>query len=188
MNKKTKPVKRKNTRIRKNSFIFIGSILLCVVIAGVSWFMIRDSYSSDVSDPADISTPEILIPTTDVEIPFAQILDQLLQTSNRITGLKINQTLLSLAGLNQTVDTIMESQNQISCLCHSLAERDSGVPESEENITLFSEISQLNETLNTHSDKILEVKKQRDISALESLLNETMSLQNGIIERLEKIS
>jgi hypothetical protein len=158
------------------------------VIASVSWFMVRPSDSSDLPDPSDLSSSELSTSTTSVKTPFTQTLDQLIQTSNRITGLKINQTLLSLSGLNQSVTTIMDNQKLIIDRCDELSKKSSDIPESDENATLFSEINQLNVNLDSNCTNILEAKKQRDLSALESLLSETAMLQNTIIERLEMIT
>lgn len=188
MNRKEKPTKRKNNSVRKKILILIGSILLCIVIAGVSCFIFRASDSSNLPDPSDLSSSEISTPTTGVETPFTQTLDQLIQTSNRITGLKINQTLLSLSGLNQAVTTIMDNQKQIIARCHELSETTADIPESDENMTLFSEINQLNKNLDSNCDQILEAKKQRDLTALEALLSDTANLQNGIIDALEQVS
>lgn len=187
MNRKKKPTKRKNNNVRKKILIFIGSILLCIVIAAVSWFMLRSSNSSDLPDPSNLSSSAISTPTTSVETTFTQTLDQLIQTSNRITGLKINQTLLSLSGLNQSVTTIMDNQKLIIARCDALSEKAADIPESDENTTLFSEISQLNKNLDSNCNMILEAKKQRDLTALETLLNDTANLQNAIIQALEKI-
>lgn len=187
MNRKKKPTKRKNNSLRKKILIRIGSILLCIMIAGVSCFVLRSSDSSDLPDPSDLGSSEISTPTTSVETTFAQTLDQLIQTSNRITGLKINQTLLSLSGLNQSVTTIMDNQKMIITRCDELSEKAVDIPESDENTTLFSEISQLNENLDSNCDMIIEAKKNRNLTSLETLLSDTAILQNAIIQALEKI-
>ncbi|WP_303871015.1 hypothetical protein [Acetobacterium wieringae] len=188
MNRKKKPARRKNNSVRKKVLILIGGILLCIVIAGVSLFMFRASDSSDLPDPSDLSSSELSTPATSIETPFAQTLAQLTETSNRITGLKINQTLLSLSGLNQSVTTIMENQKLIIARCAELNEMIANIPESDENMTLFSEINQLNKNLDSNCDQILEAKKQRDLTALETLLSDTANLQNAIIDALEQVS
>lgn len=188
MNRKKKPARRKNNSVRKKILIRIGGILLCILIAGVSWFMFKASDSSDLPDPSNLGSSELSTPATSVQTPFAQTLAQLTQTSNRITGLKINQTLLSLSGLNQSVTTIMDNQKLIIARCDELSAKAVYIPESDDNMTLFFEINQLNKNLDSNCDMILEAKKQRDLTALETLLNDTAILQNALIDILEQVS
>jgi len=71
--------------------------------------------------------------------------------------------------------------------CDELSEKAVDIPASDENTTLFSEISQLNENLDSNCDMIIEAKKNRNLTSLETLLSDTAILQNAIIQALENI-
>lgn len=155
----------------------VSIIAVCGIISGVIIFHSVSAHSGKIPGDMRVTSGG----STDLSI----VMQHVNATSDKISGMKINQTLLALSGLNQQVDSLLQNQKTISDLCSQISENsDNDFAHNSDVPRICADLDENNTSLDDDYEMMLNAKKSRDISQMKSLLEDAEKRQTTIISDL----
>lgn len=155
----------------------VSIVAVFCIIVGVIVFHSVSAHSGKIPGDMRVTSGG----STDLSI----VLQHVNATTDKISGMKINQTLLALSGLKQQVDVLLQNQKSIADLCSQVSEKsDNDFAHNSDVTRICADLDENNTSLDDDYELMLKAKKNRDISQMKSLLEDAGKRQKTIINDL----